>query len=53
MPLLPAAELTKQKASWEAEMASLQQQITQRSKVCDFVKKDSEEGRYSNYYAGP
>ncbi|XP_071759449.1 uncharacterized protein LOC139914911 [Centroberyx gerrardi] len=35
------AESEKQKTSWEAEVASLKQQIAQRSKVCDFVNKDS------------
>ncbi|XP_071385333.1 small ribosomal subunit protein bS16 isoform X2 [Centroberyx affinis] len=39
------SESEKQKTSWEAEVASLKQQIAQRSKVCDFVNKDSATAR--------
>lgn len=44
-PSAPVATMEKEKSEWAAEVASLKQQVEQRSKVCDFVKKDSEEGR--------
>ncbi|XP_061085820.1 uncharacterized protein zgc:174935 [Conger conger] len=34
----------KERAGWEKEIADLKQQLEQKSKVCDFVKKDSAEG---------
>ncbi|XP_059909754.1 neurofilament heavy polypeptide isoform X3 [Gadus macrocephalus] len=38
-------EFTKQKANWEAEVASLNKQINEKSKLCDFIKTDSEVAR--------
>ncbi|KAL0985389.1 hypothetical protein UPYG_G00156270 [Umbra pygmaea] len=38
-------EIEKQKVSWESEVLSLKKQMEQRSRVCDFVKKDSEVSR--------
>ncbi|XP_034144985.1 pollen-specific leucine-rich repeat extensin-like protein 1 isoform X2 [Esox lucius] len=38
-------EFEKQKVTWAAQVTSLRQQAEQRSKVCDFVKKESVEGR--------
>ncbi|KAG5856466.1 hypothetical protein ANANG_G00008250 [Anguilla anguilla] len=37
-------KLVKEKASWSKEIADLEKQLEQKSKVCDFVKKDSAEG---------
>uniref|UniRef100_A0AAY5L5V4 Uncharacterized protein n=1 Tax=Esox lucius TaxID=8010 RepID=A0AAY5L5V4_ESOLU len=37
-------EFEKQKVTWAAQVTSLRQQAEQRSKVCDFVKKESVEG---------
>ncbi|KAJ8004978.1 hypothetical protein DPEC_G00141880 [Dallia pectoralis] len=38
-------EFEKQKVVWAAQVASHKQQAEERSKVCDFVKKDSVDGR--------
>ncbi|KAK0147841.1 hypothetical protein N1851_012455 [Merluccius polli] len=38
-------EFTKQKTSWEAEVASLKKQKDEQSKLCDFIKKDVEMAR--------
>ncbi|XP_030640337.1 uncharacterized protein zgc:174935 [Chanos chanos] len=38
-------EFEKEKARWTEEMAKLKQEKEQRSKVCDYIKKDSSEGR--------
>lgn len=37
--------LKKEKAGWKVELNSLKQQVTQRTTVCNFVKKDNAEAR--------
>ncbi|KAL2084116.1 hypothetical protein ACEWY4_019634 [Coilia grayii] len=37
--------LKSEKEAWTKDVASLKQQVTQRSKVCDYILKDSKEGK--------
>lgn len=44
------AEADKDTSSWKTEVETLKQQLAEQSAICDFVKKDSQLGRYGHYF---
>ena len=40
-----SGEFEKQKEDWNKDLASLKQEASQRSKVCDYILMTSEEGK--------
>lgn len=44
------AEQEMEKMSWKTEEEALKQKLASRSSVCEFIKKESAEGRYGYHF---